>query len=48
MENKLNLEKSLYENLLKSLSGKFSQTEIPTFIHQEISKGKKIKYDLIY
>ena len=41
MENKLTLEKSLYDNLYKSLSGAFVyQTEIPTFIHQEISKGK--------
>ena len=50
MDNKLKLEKNVYDNLVKSLSSMFagSLTEIPEFIHKEISKGKKIKYDLIY
>ena len=49
MDNKLKIEKYLYDNLVRSLSSLFGyQTEIPDFIHQEISKGKKIKYDLIY
>ena len=47
MDNKLKLERNSYDNLVKSLSS-ISLTEIPAFIHQEISKGKKIKYDLIY
>ena len=40
MDNKLKSEKKSYDNLVKSLSGIFSQTEIPTFILQKISMGK--------
>ena len=50
MDNKLKLEKNSYDHLVKSLVNIFagSLNEIPAFIHQEISKGKLIKYDLIY
>ncbi|KAM3132641.1 hypothetical protein pb186bvf_015313 [Paramecium bursaria] len=49
MNDKLKLEKNLFDNLSQSLSGLFhQQTEIQPFIIKEISKGKKIKWDLLY
>ena len=39
MDNKLKLEKNSYDNLFKALWN-LNDYQIPTFIHQEVSKGK--------